>query len=375
LKYRSYGKTGVTVSEIGMGGHREGVDTRDGVARRARFFKSSQERAAIVGKALECGVTYFDTTYGVEIASLGESLRLLEAQRDTLFVSGMRVDFFSNLLSDELDVRAYTRREVEGRIKEFGFDHLDQFIMGAMEGGDPLSHPRSILEDVFDELYKLRDEGKLKHIGFSCHEPDYAARLLAAFPNFDAVMAPYSFMNREAQGDLTKVLEQTGAAFIGMKSLVWRVYGVAASAIKNLRPVPGVLEHDPDLPVAKLALQHILTNPMLSTCVPAANSIEMVIENCSASGCGPLTPAEEQAMQIYADGNAMEKSVILAIGGLFATNARALASAIGHLNWTMKLDLEPIDWESDDAENLARKTALELLNNFREDPKWASFIP
>ena len=111
MQYRTYGKTQQVVSEIGMGGHREGVETGDDLARNARFFLSAQERARVVGHAIDQGVTYFDTTFGTEIESLGESLRLLK-RRDGLFVSGMRVDFFANMLKDPEGIRAYTRREV-----------------------------------------------------------------------------------------------------------------------------------------------------------------------------------------------------------------------------------------------------------------------
>lgn len=374
MNYRRYGRSGEIVSEIGLGGHREGVETRDGIERTARFFKPAQERASVVGRAIDCGVTYFDTTYGVEIASLGDSLRLL-GKRDGLFVSGMRVDFFANLLKDDLNVRAYTRREVEGRIKDFGFDYIDQFIMGAIEFGDPLSHPASIIEDVFDELHKLRDEGKLRYVGFSCHEPDYAAKFLARHPCFDAVMVPYNFANRTAEGDLAKMLKDTGAALIAMKTMAWRVYGIAACAVRNLRPVPGVLEHDPELPVGRLSLQFVLDNPMVSTCVPAANAAEMIDENCSASGRGAMTPDESQAMQVYAHICAEENSIKLAIGGLFEANGRALAMSIGHLARVLGLDVERIDWEADDAEARAQRIAAEIVARLRNDPKWAPLLP
>lgn len=373
MKYRQYGRTGFEVSEVGLGGHREGVETGDGIRRSARFYRSAQERAEVVGRAIDSGVSYCDTTFGCEIESLGESLRLL-GKRDGLFVSGMRVDFFANLLVDDLSVREYTRREVELRIREFGSDHIDQFLMGAMDAGDPLSHPKSIIEDAFDELYKMRDEGKLRYIGFSCHDPDYAARLLLEHPNFDAVMVPYNFMNRVAEGNLATAVKLTGAAWIGMKSLVWKVYGIAASVIKNLKPVPGRLEHNPELPIARLALQYILQNPLLTTCVPASNSCESVDENCAASG-RELSETEYKALEAYADANAAEDSVMLAIGGLFETNARTLCMSIGLLDRALGLNLQPIDWAADDAEECARQSAREIIAVLKQDSKWAPVIP
>jgi aryl-alcohol dehydrogenase-like predicted oxidoreductase len=156
VKYREFGRSSLQVSEIGLGGHREGVETRQGVQRTARFFLSAQERAKVVGLAIDSGVTYFDTTYGCEIHSLGESLRI-PGWPDGLFVSGMRVDFFRNMLNDSADPRKYTSREVEGRLTDLGRDHMDQFLLGASEGGDPLGLPLAVIEDVLDELNRLRE--------------------------------------------------------------------------------------------------------------------------------------------------------------------------------------------------------------------------
>ena len=142
MKYRVLGRTGVRVSEVGLGGHREGVETRSGIACTARFFLPAETRARVVGRAIDAGVTYFDTTYGCEAASLGESLRLLK-RRDGLFVSGMRVDFFKNWLAEKTDIRPYTRREVEACLRGFGQPSIDQFLLGAMCMGDPLSHPQA----------------------------------------------------------------------------------------------------------------------------------------------------------------------------------------------------------------------------------------
>jgi aryl-alcohol dehydrogenase-like predicted oxidoreductase len=374
MKYRVLGRTGVRVSEVGLGGHREGVETPSGVATTARFFLPGSERARVVGRAIDAGVTYFDSTYGCETASLGESLRLL-GRRDGLFVSGMRVDFFKNWLAEKTDIRAYTRREVEASIRAFGDGPLDQFLLGAMDMGDPLSHPRSILDDAIEELHRLRDQGKIRFVGFSCHEPDYAARLLETFPAFDTVMTPYNFVNRQAEGRLADVLGKTGTGWIGMKPLVWHVYGLPVTVLKNLPDVPRRFRADRAVAIARLALRFILANPLLSTCVPAVNTIEAVDENVGASDAGPPGKADECLLTEYARAMAAEDFVPLTIAGLLEENLRVRSNAIAVLRRKFGWPTDGLDYGAADAEHCARTIAMSFLDRLRQDQHWAAYIP
>lgn len=371
MKYRTLGRSGIRVSEVGVGGHREGVETRDGVGRTARFFASDQERARVIGAAIDAGVTYFDSTYYCEIESLGQSLRILR-KRDGLVVSGMRVDFFANYLRERGDIRAYVRREVEECLQAFGFDHVDQFICGAMEQGDPVAH-RPEMEDALDEFGRLRKQGKLRLIGFSTHEPDYAAKLLGAFPMFDTAMVPYNFANRAAEGKLAAVVKSQNTALIAMKTLVWHIYGIPVTVLRHLRPVPGRLKLCPDVPIGRLALQFVLANPLISSCVPAVNSVEAAKENASASG-RVLDAGELGLLEQYAAVMRAEEFVPLAIAALHENNGRILANALGLLKRQLKLELPPIDWDADDAELKAQQMAKKVLRDLAADTRWAPLI-
>lgn len=373
MKYRVLGGTGIRVSEVGLGGHREGVETHRGVATAARFFLPAQERARVVGRAIDAGVTYFDTTYGCEMASLAESLRLL-GRREGLFVSGMRVDFFKNWLAEKGDIRAYTRREVEACLRDAGWDAIDQFLLGAMCMGDPLGQPRSILDDAIDELQRLREQGKVRFVGFSCHEPDYAARLLETFPAFDTVMTPYNFVNRKAEGRLADVLGRTQTAWVVMKPLVWHVYGLPVTVLKNLPDVPGRLCLDRTVAIARLALQFVLANPLVATCVPAVNTVEAVEENVAASGAGALSKDQECALASYARAMTAEEFVPLAIGGLLEENLRVRSNAIAVIRRKFDWSTDGLDFEADDAQDRARQVAMTFLGRLRRDPQWSCYV-
>ena len=372
MKTRTYGRTGIRISEIGVGGHQDGVETGHGLARQARFFAGDQERARVIGEAMDRGITYFDTTFGCELASLGRVLQLLH-RREACFVSAMRVDFFSNYKHETVSPREYTRREVEERLQEFGYDTVDQFMLGAVEGGDPLATP-AVVEETLDELEHLRQEGKLRTYGFSCHDPDYAARLLTAYPAFDAVMTPYNYANRRSEGELAAALDRTGAAWIAMKPLVWHLYGLPVTALRNLGDGAAALGLDTGAPVAQLALRFILENPRLTTCVPAMNSVAQVDENVDASGAHPLSEDELTQLEAFAVTMKSENGVPLAIGGLSVDNARVRNFALELLAREVGTAQPAIDWTADEADVIAREAASAALDMLAGHAKWGDLV-
>jgi aryl-alcohol dehydrogenase-like predicted oxidoreductase len=375
VQYRKYGKSGQLVSEVGIGGHREGVEAGENLERNARFFLPVQERARVIGYAIDQGITYFDTTFGCEIQSLGESLRLLK-RRDGLFISGMRVDFFTNLLKVSQDVRTYTRREVEARLQESGLDYLDQFLLGALEFGDPLHHPRGCeLQDALDELVKLRDEGKCRFIGFSTHTPDYAAQLLEKYPVFDAVMVPYNFANREAEGTLTDVIERQETAWIAMKTHIWHIYGIPVTVLRHLKPISGRISLDTSAAIGQYALQFVLQNPKLTTCVPAMNTVAAVRENVKASLPAQLDNKAQQQLQDYASAMQSENFMPLAIGGLLEENMRVQFYAINLLNRQLGTPAPAFNLTASDAEKQIKLQAEAHIIKLKAMPEWAPLIP
>ncbi|MFH1706934.1 MAG: aldo/keto reductase [Planctomycetota bacterium] len=372
MKSRAYGRHGITVTALGLGGHREGAEYNGGTACTARFFLKAEERAGVVIRALERGVTYFETTYGCEIASLGESLRIAGADREKIFISGMRVDFIKNIKNEKRDPRAYVREEVMARLAEAGIDRLDQFLLGAVDMGDPLGSP-ALVKAALGELDKLKEEGLIRYAGFSCHDPDYAARLLDAYPVFDAVMVPYNCANRTLEGALTTVARKTRTPLIAMKPLVWSIYGVPVTALCHIAPVGG-LKHDPEVDIAALAIRFVLANPAVAVTVPAVNAVADMDANAAAAEAGPLSMAEQAQAEAFTAAMRAEGSVPLAIAGLCINNFRARVCAIGHIEQSLKLAPAPIDRSHASAEAAARARARALVHLLGRDPRWQPFV-
>ncbi len=375
MQYKTFGKSQTEVSRIGLGGHREGFDTQSGMARWARFHWTAQQRASIVGRAIDGGVTYFDTTFGCELKSLGESLRILN-RRDGLFVSGMRVDFVGNYLGagKGQSVREFVRSEVEARLQDFGFDYLDQFMIGAVDSDNVLDEPREILDDTLDELDRMRTEGKIGMVGFSCHDADYAARTLEAFPQFESAMTPYNFARRDEQAKLEAALRKSGAAWIAMKAVVWHLYGIPITALRNLGDGARQLGIDPDAPIAELALRFVLANPLLTTAVPSMNSIEAVDENLAAGDAAPLGEAELAQLHAYQNAAEKDDNLPLVVAGLWEKNLRSQGHAVHYACNKLGIERIEIDFEADHAESQCTAAASQLADKLQTMPQWAPLL-
>jgi hypothetical protein len=210
-------------------------------------------------------------------------------------------------------------------------------------------------------------------VGFSCHDPDYAARMLAAWPGFDSVMTPYNPFNRAAEGRLAEALRQTGVAWIVMKPLVWAAYGLPITVLRNIVAPGGAWEEQ--TPMAALAMRFILANPSVTTIVPAMNTTAEVRENLSASGAASLAAHELGQLDALAGAVRKKGAIPLAIGGLLTDNLRVRRYALHVLAEALHLDIPPIDYESDGAQATAGAAAEKLLQAVAGDGRWPSCLP
>jgi hypothetical protein len=175
-------------------------------------------------------------------------------------------------------------------------------------------------------------------------------------------------------GTVTDPAPSIGAAWIVMKPLVWHVYGIPVTAIRNLRSVPGRLQFDPSVPIDPLALRWVLTNPFVTTTVPTVNSIQAVREDTAASGQPPLSEEDIRCLAEYAAATTAEDIKPLSIAGMLENNLRVRGCAMHHLAEKFHLNLPDIDFAADDTPSRMRTPADTLLRSIRVDTKYSDFF-
>jgi aryl-alcohol dehydrogenase-like predicted oxidoreductase len=203
MKYRQLGQ-GLTVSAIGIGCMpmvRGGNIIYGATA-------SDDESIAAIHRAIDLGVTFFDTAemYGpfANEALLGEAIR---GRRDGLVIATKFALTWNGDQPTGIDGGpANARRACEGSLKRLGVDAIDLFYQHRVDPSTPI-------EETIGGMAELVKEGKVRHIGLSEAAPETIRRAHAVHP-IAALQSEYSLWEREVEGDVLPVCRELGIGFV-----------------------------------------------------------------------------------------------------------------------------------------------------------------
>ncbi len=129
--------------------------------------------------------------------------------------TGNREDIWITSKSDRHDPRGLEKTCKRG-LRKMGTDYFDLYFM------HNLMEAKYLTDEMGVMVQKLKDEGKIKHFGFSSHEPNCADLMLAAskFDWIDAIMFRYNFRTN-SDVDLNTAMDacvEAGVGLIAMKT-------------------------------------------------------------------------------------------------------------------------------------------------------------
>src|SRR5207253_2822935 len=206
MKKRELGKSGLEVSAIGLGCM--GMSFGYGPP------KDKQEMISLIRKAVELGVTFFDTAevYGPFINEelVGEALAPFRGR--VVIATKFGFKFGSKGEQIGLDSRPEHIKEVaEASLKRLGTDVIDLFYQHRVDPNVPI-------EDVASAVKDLIHEGKVKHFGLSEAGVQTIRRAHAVQP-VTALQSEYSLWWREPEAEVLPTLEELGIGFVPFSPL------------------------------------------------------------------------------------------------------------------------------------------------------------
>jgi aryl-alcohol dehydrogenase-like predicted oxidoreductase len=200
MRYRSLGRSGPTVSVVGIGCNAFGTRI------------DAQRTQEVVDAALELEVTLFDTadTYGLGASEelLG---RALGSRRDDVVLAtkfGMPASGLNGSEDEGRASRAYLRRAVEGSLRRLGTDWIDLYQLHQPDLVTPYAETLAALEELVSEG-KIRYYGCSNFQAWELVDAQWTARA-AGLTGFVSAQNEYSLYNRTAEAELVPACERFG---------------------------------------------------------------------------------------------------------------------------------------------------------------------
>ena len=206
MQKRRLGKSNLEVSAIGLGCM--GLSFSYGPP------KDKQEMISLIGAAVECGVTFFDTAeaYGpfTNEELVGDALAPMREQVVIATKFGFKLGPKGEQIG--LDSRPQHIKEVaKASLKRLKVDAIDLFYQHRVDPDVPI-------EDVAGAVKDLIEEGKVKHFGLSEAGVQTIRRAHFVQP-VTAVQSEYSLWFREPEKELLPALEELGIGFVPFSPL------------------------------------------------------------------------------------------------------------------------------------------------------------
>jgi len=285
VNYRRLGRSELRVSEIGVGGHHLRKDSADG----DRIFRATaQERAAIFSRALDRGVTFFDTTFKEEAISFGEALRIM-GRRDEMVLCAMDEQYHAFRSDDLKDYKKHTADELDRCLRWLGTDYVDVYWLRYDVG----KHTDDMLRYSIEAMREAREAGKIRAVGNSGHDTAFMRKTLGEWDAWDVIMFPYNFAHHRAEDYVLPAARARDVGVVIMKPFAcgrfFRTDPGMGFRDERVRP------QEEQSRIATAALKWILQNDDVHTIVPAMNELHHVDDAVAASE-SPLTPEEMEML-------------------------------------------------------------------------------
>lgn len=292
MKMRKLGRSGPEVSAIGLG-----------CMGMAAFYGQPSDEGqatAVIHRALDLGVTFFDTAemYGPHTNEL-QLGKALAGRRDEAFVATkFGIGYNADRTALTVDGSpANVRRAIEGSLKRLGMDHVDLYYLHRVDPDTPI-------EETVGAMAELVAEGKVRFLGLSEAAPETLRRGHATHP-ITALQTEYSLWSREPEDGLLALCDELGIGFVPYSPLGRGFLSGEIRSIDDLAPddfrrsnprfqgenfqknldlveaVKGIAA-DKGVTAAQLALAWVLAQGPHLVPIPGTRRVRMLEENVAA---------------------------------------------------------------------------------------------
>lgn len=301
MKYRTLGKTGLKVSEVGFGAWAIGGNDF------GNSYGPTDDNVSIaaVERAFELGCNFYDSAdvygHGHSEELLGQALK--EHRNDVILATKVGGDFYHvpprmNFNPEYLEFAAAKSCE---RLQT---DHVDLYQLH----NPPIQLLRN--GNIFEGLEKLKDSGRIRHYGVAIHDPQEGL-LSMKYGQPATIQVVFNLLRQEAKNELFQAAQRQNVGIIAREPLsngfLSGKFNIDSTFppgdIRNNFPrnyQAGLVRAAQQLrllesktrTLAQASIRFALDHKDLSTVIPGAKTPQQTEENMKASDLPPLTGEE-----------------------------------------------------------------------------------
>ncbi len=201
MEYRRIGKSGLKVSEIGLGGNNFGVRTNEQVS------------LDVINRALDMGINFIDTapvyTDGRSEELIGKAVK---GRRSQVIIATKFGNPRSVGPNEQAGSRSHMMKSVEASLRRLGMDYIDLYYLHQPDSGTPIEETLRALDDLV-RMGKVRYIACSNFAGWQVSDAWWTSTI-NNLESFIAVQSRYNLLDRSIENELVPGCQAHGVGII-----------------------------------------------------------------------------------------------------------------------------------------------------------------
>lgn len=257
-----------------------------------RLRAKTNESIRIIRHGIDLGINYFDTGYPYH---LGDSEKILGKALEDGYREKVKIATkYPMILSSVLKFDSCLKTQ----LKRLKTEYIDFYLFHGLNRN---SFEKVKRLNLFDKMENAKDEGLIRHIGFSFHDTLPIFKEIIDFYPWDMTQIQYNYMDTaiQATNEGLKYAHSKGIAVVVMEPLKGGKLANPPQEALEIMKSSGINRTPVDW-----AFQFLWNRPEIATVLSGMGSKKMVDENCASadrSGINSLNETENEVLTRVAE--------------------------------------------------------------------------